>query len=54
MDELDDRERGKGGRGMTRIQKSIVIEVPVAEAFEFAADWRNATRFYEGHTISSL
>jgi len=33
---------------MARIQKSIVIEVPVGEAFEFAADWRNATRFYEG------
>jgi hypothetical protein len=33
---------------MARIQKSIVINAPLEEVFEFAADWKNAEKFYEG------
>ena len=35
-------------REMTRIEKSIEIKAPVEKVFEFAADWHNTEKFFEG------
>jgi len=33
---------------MAVVQRSVVIAVPVEQAFDFVAHWRNVEKFYEG------
>lgn len=35
-------------REITKIEKSIGINAPVEKVYDFAADWQNSAKFYEG------